>query len=83
MPPNSTIDLQARWTLLGREMSRGCDYMNHHFRCVAGEVKFMWLLKHTMFASVNDFPRLTIHNGTANRKRWVGGICNPFVRGRK
>ena len=60
MSTDSTNDFQARWTFLGREMGRRCDHMDHHFRCVAGEVKFLWLIKNTMFASINDFPRLVI-----------------------
>jgi hypothetical protein len=61
---NSTMDAQAAWMLLGREMFRGCEYMNHHFRSAAGPVRFVWM-KHIMFASVNDFPRLAISKGTA------------------
>lgn len=42
------------------EMFRVCERVNHEFRCPAGEARFAWLIKHTMVASVNEFPRLVI-----------------------
>ena len=46
-------------------MFRECNRMNHHFRCRAGEARFTWLIKHTMMASTNEFPRLVIRKGAA------------------
>lgn len=63
MSSTSNIDLEACWKALGREMFRECNRMNHHFRCRAGEARFMWLIKHTMIASTNEFPRLVIMKG--------------------
>ena len=61
----SNIDPEACWKLLGREMFRACNRVNHHFRCPAGEARFTWLIKHTMVASTNDFPRLVIRKSAA------------------
>lgn len=65
MSRTSITDPEACWKLLGREMARECNRMNHHFRCRAGEARFTWLIRHTMFASTNDFPRLVITKGAA------------------
>jgi hypothetical protein len=77
MCSSTTDDLEVRWKLLGREMGLACQYMNSHFRCAAGAVRFTWLLKHSMFASIYDGPRLVIGKGTAResapkRKGQVG-----------
>jgi hypothetical protein len=61
----SIADVQAGWTLLGREMCRECQKANHHFRCAAAPVQFHWLIKHSIFVSANSPVRLWITKGTA------------------
>lgn len=63
------LNSEACWNLLGSEMIRACDRMNHHFRCLAGKARFFWFIRHLMVASVNNFPRLTITNGVADRTK--------------
>lgn len=59
--------LESSWMLLGREMLRESEHMNHHFRCVAGQVSFTWM-KHLMQVLVSDSGRLTITRGTAEKQ---------------
>ena len=74
MPRTSHIDLESCWKALGGEMFRECNRVNHHFPCRAGEARFMWLIKHTMFASINDFPRPVILKGAA-KHIGTGMVC--------
>jgi hypothetical protein len=65
MASGSAANLEACWKALASAMLRECERRNHHFRCPAGEARFQWLIKHSMFASVDEFPRLVISKGAS------------------
>lgn len=68
MSGSANIDSETCWKLLGNEMFRECDRENHHFRCPAGEAKFIWLIRYMMIAWINEIsesPRLTITKSSA------------------
>ena len=44
------------------------------FGVVAGEVRFTWLTKHSLIASIDEFPRLVIGKGAAVAAP-PGAIC--------